>query len=512
MVDSSQAPLYIPLNCSSSQFRLLHLQPRQPRTITRRQRRGLSRQRRPRRKFRFNPAIDNAITCSLHLANLDDEESRYEALSYEWGDPGKAPLSVLIANEKVEVRENLWWALWHMRDEHKVKILWVDALCINQEDNQERTHQVKQMGRIYARADMVIAWIGLGTEHLPHMEVAFNVVNRVEDYQYEQDISPSTWNESVSIFLSRPYWNRLWILQELILAKDITIQCGKLRLLWKLLVCFFTRFVSVSSVSTWHMATLVPATICKQRHDLGVISTPSLLQLCYTYRESMCSDSRDKFYGLLSLSQKCCQACVIADYRKPTLTVTEVVLRHTISSHTNHSDDSIPWYDLIPEFSEILKKIEIRYHAPNSGLRLEQIFPAIHKTRHNFDVLSINSTFHGKVRLLDHPCYNVSGSAVRNGDLIYSLTPMEFIFGREHQGCLLLVGVASGKKSFTEAYPERFNPIRSQAVLLYVSYRALQWICLTFRPKRRSFSWYIEGCSVNDLSPASSGLITKFGL
>lgn len=60
----------------------------------------------------------------------------------KWGDPTNTSLHIKIDGEKVGVRENLWWALWHLRDEEVERVIWVDALCINQSHEGERNHQV----------------------------------------------------------------------------------------------------------------------------------------------------------------------------------------------------------------------------------------------------------------------------------------------------------------------------------------------------------------------------------
>lgn len=94
------------------------------------------------------------ITCSLVKADLDidllrydplDNNIRYEALSYCWGSP-EITDHITINNRSVEIRINLWWALIHLREVHNDRILWVDALCINQNDTRERNHQVGLMG------------------------------------------------------------------------------------------------------------------------------------------------------------------------------------------------------------------------------------------------------------------------------------------------------------------------------------------------------------------------------
>jgi hypothetical protein len=115
MLNDNKTSLSTSLDKSKAEIRLLHLQPR----------RGV-----------------DEITCTLQLANLDAKNCEYEALSYEWGDPTDASLVIWIDGETVPVRENLWWALWYLRYEERERVVWIDALCINQNDNKERQHQV----------------------------------------------------------------------------------------------------------------------------------------------------------------------------------------------------------------------------------------------------------------------------------------------------------------------------------------------------------------------------------
>lgn len=145
--NASEANIYTSIDSSSSCIRLLNLQPRQGDN-------------------------DKTIICSLHLTDLD-EDCQYEALPYEWGIPTDNSYFVVVGGRNVQIRENLWHALWHLRDdkEGKVKVLWVDALCIDQKDNEERNHQVKRMARIYTRASLVIAWIGLPGEAAPQIKL-----------------------------------------------------------------------------------------------------------------------------------------------------------------------------------------------------------------------------------------------------------------------------------------------------------------------------------------------------
>jgi hypothetical protein len=110
--------------------------------------------------------------CWIEHFSLDNAPP-YRALSYAWGDMNTKP--IFLNDQKVLVRENLWQALWHLRATNhgversdlsdyltkvKPKWIWIDALCIDQQNNSERNHQVRVMGKIYKMAFEVLVWLG----------------------------------------------------------------------------------------------------------------------------------------------------------------------------------------------------------------------------------------------------------------------------------------------------------------------------------------------------------------
>lgn len=106
------------------------------------------------------------IHCEIfdaYLAGSVEDMITYEALSYTWGSL-EDPLEVTINGAQMSVTANLHSALRHLRFEEIDRILWVDAICINQNDLLERGHQVKQMGNIYRKAGQVIIWLGESTK------------------------------------------------------------------------------------------------------------------------------------------------------------------------------------------------------------------------------------------------------------------------------------------------------------------------------------------------------------
>lgn len=116
-MDAQEAYIHVPLDDTKAQIRLLHVQPR----------------------LESEPDL---ISCSVGVGNLENENCKYEALSYEWGDEPNISFTIMVDGMRVDVRENLWWALWHIRFEQGVRVMWIDALCIDQENLKERNHQV----------------------------------------------------------------------------------------------------------------------------------------------------------------------------------------------------------------------------------------------------------------------------------------------------------------------------------------------------------------------------------
>lgn len=88
--------------------------------------------------------------------------NRYEALSYVWGS-SETPCSIFVNGLSIRIGYNLYVALRHLRSRHRRKLLWVDALCINQGDDVEKATQVAQMASIYSKAWRTVIWLGKDT-------------------------------------------------------------------------------------------------------------------------------------------------------------------------------------------------------------------------------------------------------------------------------------------------------------------------------------------------------------
>ena len=304
-------------------------------------------------------AGDAEIYCTLkHVAR--SERPSYEALSYEWGPPVDTK-AINVNGTRKEIRENLWSALQHLRLEKSSRFLWVDALSIHQDDTLERNHQVNQMGAIYSQADRVIAWLGLpnsssktafglielakGWKNIS-LEMAFRLGRSHLNYNMptRQDL------DDFRTFCTRTYWQRLWIVQEILLAEDIIIQCGKAWSEWSHFRNAFALLhrVAMASGPTGEPATTVraisktiPSKLCEEwlifgGKRLGTNELPrSWVETMRHYGGCRCQDIRDRMLALRALAPACCQEAVRADYTLSVAALCAALLSHQLSHHSS---------------------------------------------------------------------------------------------------------------------------------------------------------------------------------
>jgi hypothetical protein len=146
---------------------------------------------------------------SAHLFHVPLASAKYEALSYAWGDPtiNQGILKVRVSTSEddemvteiqaVRIGENLTAALHHLRHATKSRYLWVDAICINQRSNAEKSKQVRMMDKIYDNASQVVCWLGPGTPETDHAITMIGVIGSVFRTVYEEysRFKVSNWYE-----------------------------------------------------------------------------------------------------------------------------------------------------------------------------------------------------------------------------------------------------------------------------------------------------------------------------
>lgn len=98
------------------------------------------------------------LRATVQEHDLDDESLRYEAVSYCWGEVNR-DFHVLCDDRAIMVTENLIAALLRFRHRTDPRTLWMDSICIDQNDIDEKNHQVKAMGNVYLAASRVLIWL-----------------------------------------------------------------------------------------------------------------------------------------------------------------------------------------------------------------------------------------------------------------------------------------------------------------------------------------------------------------
>ncbi|UZP43499.1 hypothetical protein NXS19_011311 [Fusarium pseudograminearum] len=175
----------------------------------------------------------------------------YTALSYVWGTTTK-PKLIHCNSIPFYVTQNLYSALIHLRDKSRPIVLWIDAICINQRDNNEKGVQVQRMGDIYRQAARTIAWLGKGTilSHLAFESCRALAEERRRTLTQSDEAAVHTKGEmattrsllqhlieivrlgrlwrlgTMMILLRRPYFTRVWIIQEIALSPLLDLACG----------------------------------------------------------------------------------------------------------------------------------------------------------------------------------------------------------------------------------------------------------------------------------------------
>ncbi|KAG0650023.1 Heterokaryon incompatibility [Hyphodiscus hymeniophilus] len=189
------------------------------------------------------------VHCELQSISLSsiatDEELKYTSLSYAWGDTRKTR-SIFVSDEKLEIGANLFSALQNLRRQDRPIRLWVDALSINQNDPDERSQQVQQMRGIYATASETVIYLGPDDGSAACRSAWTFLESRsswaMNDHRDHDKTLPQTrkkdvnlktaYNDVLDTVISRDWFTRIWVIQEMVVSQYLSIQCGNRKVPW----------------------------------------------------------------------------------------------------------------------------------------------------------------------------------------------------------------------------------------------------------------------------------------
>ncbi|OBR04091.1 Ankyrin and HET domain-containing protein [Colletotrichum higginsianum IMI 349063] len=178
-------------------------------------------------KLQPAPSLVSPLVAKLAVVRIGDESVQYDALSYRWGDAGD-PVSIRVNGRYMAITKSLHTALRYLRHDLEERVIWADSICINQKDTEERVAQVMDMGTIYREAACVRIWLG---EEAQHSAAALSLLNNCDELQHDSEIVQRITGDAVGVdglteVLNRPYWSRMWMFQEITLARRAIVHCG----------------------------------------------------------------------------------------------------------------------------------------------------------------------------------------------------------------------------------------------------------------------------------------------
>ncbi|KAH0420689.1 heterokaryon incompatibility protein [Colletotrichum camelliae] len=319
-----------PLNSHNQEIRLLHILPGR---------------------------ADELLELGLSSVSLSANPT-YAALSYCWG-PQDDLQDVKIEGTPFQISHHLHGCLLSLRQPDESLSIWVDAICINQQSNQEKNTQVPLMKDIYKSAAQMFVWMGQASQGLG---LIFNSIQNLAERQVPVKIesieqvakellgaSPEEAEQAFHEFVDLSWFRRTWIIQELALPRSGPIfVCGHRRAPWTNLKRWWLICRELNGTVTNHSA--IMGTKWEKLHKTlnfpalrnlyqlrELFETESILHrglplsvLIVFSEESVATDPRDKIYGILGLTDANAKSKIAVDYDKPVGDLYEEVSRYLI--------------------------------------------------------------------------------------------------------------------------------------------------------------------------------------
>ena len=241
------------------------------------------------------------VQCTIHHTDLYPISKEFIAVSYAWDREVPPRNRVMIDGKELKVSEHVHQLLVEIRNQasrtlDQPNFVWIDTICINQENKREKTEQVRLMEYVYQTASFVFSWLGprgddsdMAMDFLrslsshvwepvrpvSHLSLQHKLAASTEyDVRLQDDDAPAqmydhrslrfnspnsgTVTSALSKLFHRRYWTRIWIVQEVVLARKIWVMCGSKRVKWVELEALFSEIKvlrtqpgAVTRTGTW---------------------------------------------------------------------------------------------------------------------------------------------------------------------------------------------------------------------------------------------------------------------
>ncbi|KAH8775313.1 heterokaryon incompatibility protein-domain-containing protein [Diaporthe sp. PMI_573] len=291
---------------------------------------------------------NDPIHCQLFQSYLQEKDHRedetkdgnhkdlnsdsYEALSYCWGERPRLRNMITVDGKVLFITENLLKALENLRYDTEDRTIWIDAICIDQSNIQERGHQVGWMTKVYEHAFRVLFWLGDAGY------IAGSLISLLKSF--EEKVPPEAWENwplddpmwsvhwklaqdgqqaydypsELKSLMTNPWFRRVWILQEVARARQASIGCiwG-----WVDAKAFAMAPALLGVQPDSQCQAIIDIMPGPSRNSSWWAQKPNISTLLWKFRESRASDPRDRLYALMGLASDWkSMGWITADYTK----------------------------------------------------------------------------------------------------------------------------------------------------------------------------------------------------
>jgi len=295
---------------------------------------------------------DEQICAELHVQDLINASQGYACTSYVWGD-ASITKAIQIQDEKLEVTANLINCLYHLRHPENTIALWIDAICINQKDLDEKSQQVGMMNEIYSGCSAVYIWLGAPIYPALVKEDPFAFIRHFADNKHYHDLPGfdkdeggqvvfreneeflALW-ESFLLISKSTWWTRAWTVQETVLPKNSIVLYGNWKTTFETITrarrrrnmhidstskccqeglkafsgprrrifdMFLFEVEWVENLRNFHHPLQDPVILQELEQTGDKISTKAFHEIVQTFSARECKDPRDKVYSLLAMAK-----------------------------------------------------------------------------------------------------------------------------------------------------------------------------------------------------------------
>ncbi|KAF2852960.1 hypothetical protein T440DRAFT_466522 [Plenodomus tracheiphilus IPT5] len=281
---------------------------------------------------------DAPLHGEVHHINTEHTPS-YHALSYVWG-PATKSYALQTTQGPIQITASLCSALRRIRKEDEVIHVWVDAVCINQDDDHEKATQVRMLPSIFQSAEMVLCWIG---EERDDSSAAIQTLLQIrtlelapQQWPTQLPEIPNTWKDgvppvndpvwwSIQNLFEREWFSRVWVIQEVVLAKELKLICGNYEMDWEdvikaVEICLDDQGgplpieCSLRQIKTSFGPVHTLGLTKRAFENKNLSKRFSLISLLDVFTHSKSTKPRDKFFALLGIASDSTATAFDPDY------------------------------------------------------------------------------------------------------------------------------------------------------------------------------------------------------